>query len=73
MKLKQKNLKYKVNLPSSSDENLYTDYFIWQVVYGLLAIIYSICIYVRQVHMFAEILNIIGGNERWENKNMVLY
>ncbi len=26
------------NTPSSSDEKFNTDYFIWQVVYGLLAI-----------------------------------
>ena len=29
---------YVINIGSSSDENFYTDYFKWHVVYGLLAI-----------------------------------
>ena len=37
-KLKQKWLIITKNMPSSSDEKFYTDYFIWQVVYGLPAI-----------------------------------
>lgn len=41
-KLKQKWLIITKNMPSSSDEKFYTDYFIWQVVYEVTCHVYIV-------------------------------
>lgn len=44
MKLKQNNLSNKWNLPSSSDEKFYIDYFKGQVVYEIACCIYFLLV-----------------------------